>query len=305
MNWDQYRYFLAVAELGSLSAAARALSVSQPTVGRQISELEGRLGTRLFDRLSHGYRLTPAGERILGKVRAVGDTLLGLDQQLKGIDQELSGNVRISATEGFGAYWLTPRLARYQQDHPRIRFDLILDVAVMDARHRQADILIRLADPKSDNLVGRVAGTVGFGLYGSEAYFKRFGRLQTLEDIPRHRFVDWQSVNAPNLMASFVGQFTRGNAVPFRTNTVAAQIAAVQQGIGMLFAPHYMAAATEGLVRLLPDEVDEAVDLWVLTHRDLVDVARIRSVMDYLVVTIRAEGENLRNGGRGPVGPGL
>ncbi|MEX0583596.1 MAG: LysR family transcriptional regulator, partial [Sneathiella sp.] len=108
MSWDLYRYFLAVAETGSLSAAARQLSVSQPTVGRQIAELEKRLETRLFERASHGYLLTPAGQQIRARIEQVSADLVGAEQQVRGMDKSLSGLIRISATEGFGSYWLTP-----------------------------------------------------------------------------------------------------------------------------------------------------------------------------------------------------
>jgi len=296
MNWDSYRYFLAVAETGSLSAAARNLSVSQPTVGRHIAELEERVGTRLFNRASHGYSLTAAGSLILQKTQLIAGEIASVDRQIAGLDQDYSGNVCISATEGFGAYWLTSRLAGLSFQYPQIQFDLLLDVEVIDTRKREADIAIRLSNPKESELVGRRVSKVGFGLYGADPYFQKFGRPHTISELERHRFIDWHFQERGFILSRALNKYLDQYQVAFRTDTVAAQIEATRQGVGLMLAPHYMIPQESGIHRVLAEEVSETVDLWVLTHKDLRHTNRIRTVIDYLVSAMKADSYVLEHG---------
>ncbi len=296
MNWDSYRYFLAVAETGSLSAAARLLVVSQPTVGRQIAELEDQVGTRLFDRASHGYKLTLAGKQIFQKVKGISEEIISVNRQVEGLDKDYSGRVRISATEGFGAYWLTRKLAAFQQEFPQIVFELFLDVNVLDTRKRIADIAIRLSNPKSSALVGRRVGKIGFGLYASNTYLAEAGTPQAMEDLRDHKFIDWHFQEKGFVLSYVLQNMIESSQVVFRTDTVAAQIEATMQGVGIMLAPHYMVPENTGIERLLIDEVDQTEDLWILTHEDLRHTARIRAVIDYLAQAIKSDGDALEKG---------
>ncbi|MBL4907394.1 MAG: LysR family transcriptional regulator [Sneathiella sp.] len=296
MNWDSYRYFLAVAETGSLSSAARLLSVSQPTVGRQIAELEDRLGTRLFERASHGYKLTLAGKQIFSKVRDISAEIGGVDRRIEGLDKDFSGSVRISATEGFGAYWVTRKLAELQQMYPQIVFELFLDIVVLDTRKREADIAIRLANPKSSALVGRRVGKVGFGLYGSKGYLDQYGTPNSIGDLQNHKFIDWHFKEKGFALTAALANLIEPSQVVFRTDTVAAQIEAILQGVGLILAPHYMVPKNADILRLLEEDIDQTEDLWILTHRDLQQTTRIRAVIDYLTNAIKFDADYLEHG---------
>ncbi|MCF8466126.1 MAG: LysR family transcriptional regulator [Sneathiella sp.] len=282
MSWDHYRYFLAVAETGTLSAAARQLSVSQPTVGRQITELEKELKTRLFERASHGYLLTPAGQQIRETIEKVAVNLLDAEQQIRGMDMSLSGLIRFSATEGFGSYWLTPKLAEFQERHPNIQFELMLNISVVDLRRREADMALRLANPKVSDLIGRQVGRAGFGLYGAHSYLEKKGTPATLVDLAHHDFIGWQEGPDNFILSAALEKMTTPAQIKFRCNTVAAQIAAVSSGMGLFLAPHYLVPRDGRFIRLLPTEIDQKVDMWLLTHRDLVNVRRIRALLDFL-----------------------
>lgn len=295
MDWNLYRYFLAVASEGSLSAAARHLMVSQPTVGRQIAELEEKLDARLFHRGSHGYNLTEAGRSIFEKIQRISDDLETIEHEVSGMDQDLAGRVRITATEGFGSYWLTARLAKLQQLYPQIQFDLLLDVEVLDVGKREADIAIRLTNPQSENMVGRKAGFVGFGCYISEAYEKRYGCPANVGDLSQHRFVDWSHQSAGFVLGRAISGYAGGERSVLRTDTVAAQIEAVRAGFGLMIAPHYLARQAEGTRHILL-ELDEQVELWVLTHKDLQKTPRVRVVLDFLFSEIRADQPYLQYG---------
>lgn len=296
MIWDSYRIFLAVAETGSLSAAARQLSVSQPTVGRQIADLETRLGTRLFNRGSHGYSLTQAGVQIQEKVRVISDDISAVEHLVEGLDQGLSGRIRISATEGFGSYWLTRKLAEFQAEYPEILIDLILDVEVLDIKRREADIAIRLSNPKEEELVGRRAGYVGFGFYASCDYLDLFGRPKTIAELERHRFIDWNQRRNGFILSEALKALIGEADIVFRTDTVAAQIEAVRRGIGIMVAPHYIASQFTDTEQLLVEQTQQLEELWILTHRDLQQIPRIRILLDYLFKAVKSDQDYFKTG---------
>ncbi|MEP3246808.1 MAG: LysR family transcriptional regulator [Sneathiella sp.] len=294
--WDSYRFFLAVAETGSLSAAARQLSVSQPTVGRQIADLEGRIGTRLFNRASHGYTLTHAGAQIQTKIKSVAEDLAAAENLVEGLDQGLSGRIRISATEGFGSYWLTQKLAEFQAEYSEILIDLILDVEVLDVKRREADIAIRLTNPKEEELVGRRAGYVGFGFYASCDYLDLFGRPTTIAELGRHRFIDWNQRGNGFILSEALKALIGEAEIVFRTDTVAAQIEAVRCGVGIMVAPHYIARQFTDTEQLLKEQTQQLEELWILTHRDLQQIPRIRILLDYLFKAVKSDQDYFKTG---------
>ena len=154
MNWDAYRYFLAVADGGSLSAAARALKVSQPTVGRQVHLLEQTLNVRLFDRRPDGYVATEAGLRILELVRDIDGAMRVIRRRVGGENGKLAGKVRITAAQGIGTYWLPEQLYRLTRRYPDVEIELSVCVPSLDLARHQADIAIRVGDPGDDSLIG-------------------------------------------------------------------------------------------------------------------------------------------------------
>jgi DNA-binding transcriptional LysR family regulator len=289
MLWEPYRYFLAVAETGSLSAAARQLSVSQPTVGRQITELETRLNTRLFDRASHGYFLTRAGEAIQNQISVIETSFLEVEKTVSGLDQALSGEVSISATEGLGSGWLVSAIKEFQDLHPAITFNLMLDISVIDLVRGKADIALRLANPADPELIGRKVGEVGFGLYGAEKYFEEHGVPETLADLDGHHFISWQMDGSQFELAQHLDKLNATAKIVLKTNTVAAQIKAVEEGMGLFVAPHYMVPTDGTARRIFASEINLKVDLWLLTHRGLRHNARIRAVIDFLRQRIKTD----------------
>lgn len=282
MLWESYRYFLAVAQTGSLSAAARRLSVSQPTVGRQIADLEARLNTRLFDRASHGYHLTAAGETIQHHIANIETSFLEVETLVSGLDLALSGEVSISATEGLGSGWLVEALKSFQMKHRAISFNLLLDISVVDLRRGKADIALRLGNPVDPELIGRKVGDIGFGLYGAKSYFENRGEPKTRSDLKDHDFIKWRHEEAHFEFAHYINKMSSVGRIVLRCDTVAAQVKAVEEGMGLFIAPHYMMSANRHMRRVLAEEINPAADLWLLTHRGLRQNARVRAVLDFL-----------------------
>ena len=151
-DWQDIQFFLAVARTGSFSKAARSLRTNQSTVGRRIQRLENSLGAKLFDRYSHGMRLTPAGEIMFAEAADMESSAAHIERHISGLDDELTGVVKISSTEGLATYWLAPRMVAFQREHPAILIDTVCKDRVVDLGMREADIAIRYVRVRLETL---------------------------------------------------------------------------------------------------------------------------------------------------------
>ena len=282
MDWSLYRFFLAVAQCGSLSGAARQLGVSQPTVGRQIQELEGHLGARLFDRVASGYVLTETGEAIVGLAKSIELSAVAIERRIAGEDQSLAGSICLCAPEGLGNCWLVPKLAKLRDRHPEIDVDLVIGMSLRDLVRREADVALRIGNPGSDELIGRRIAKVAFGLYASEAYLSRYGAPRSLGDLSRHTVIGSTGPVANLSQVERLQAMMGETGFGFSCNTLLVQFSALQHGLGLLPIPHYMAHGHPELHRVLEEDFSDSLDLWLLTHRDLKETARIRTVLSFL-----------------------
>lgn len=296
-NWDDYRYFLAVAEAGTLSAAARALQTTQPTVGRRIRALEERMRVRLFDRLSHGYVLTDIGESVLDEIRRLDQSMLDVERKIAGQDESLAGKVVVTSTEGLAASWLAPRLADFHAAHPDIAVELLIALTPLNLLRREADIALRMGDPQSDQLIGRKVGRVHFGLYAAKSYLKARGRPRKPADLRRHAVIESTGEMAGLKQAETLRAHAKEADVAVSSNNAIAQAALLRAGFGVVPLPCYMAAGAADIERVLPDDFDVSLDLWLLTHRDLRHTGRIRAMLDFLAGAVRNDAE-IFTGGR-------
>ena len=288
IDWNDYRYFLAVAETGSLSAAARKLDVAQPTVGRRIQTLESSLQARLFDRLSHGYVLTTAGEAIRQLVADMENQALAIERRIAGFDQQPSGRVCISTTEGLG-YWLTSKLPALQQQYPQLEIELAIDIGMTDLLRREADIALRVGKPGSDELIGRSIGKVSVGLFAATSYLAEHGTPLKLSELSNHTIIESTREISNLAQAQWLRQHGNPKAL-FYSNDITIQLAAAQAGLGIMALPvYYLMSNTMNLQRILPDEFDLELDLWLLTHQDLRSSARIRAVMGFITDMIQQD----------------
>ncbi|WP_299624659.1 LysR family transcriptional regulator [Pelagibius sp.] len=290
MDWDAYRYFLAVAETGSLSAAARALKVSQPTVGRQVQVLEQTLEVRLFDRRPDGYAVTDAGLRILELVRDIDGVMQVISRRVGGEKAKLAGKVRITAAQGIGTYWLPQQVHRLMQQYPEIQIELSVCIPTLDLGRHQADIAIRLGDPGDDSLIGRRVAKVSFGLFAAASYLARRGEPRRLEDLAGHDIIESSGEIADLPQARILRDHAAGGrTVGFACDNLVTQFSAMAAGCGLLAAPLYMADAASGIKRVLAESFDVEMDLWLLTHRDHQETARMRAVIEHLCDAVRRD----------------
>ena len=296
-DWDDYRYFLAVAESGSLSAAARLLGVAQPTVGRRIAQLEERIQARLFDRLNQGYQLTATGRRAVEAAARMQRDAFNIERLVEGADTALAGRVGIATAEGLGTFWVSPRLAALQRAYPAIEVELLTGVSAHDLLQREADIALRIGNPRSDQLIGRRIGQVHCGLYASIAYLSAHGKPETPGDLADHHIIESVRETADLRQARRLRSLAKDAKVALRCNSIIVQLAALRNGVGIMALPHYMAREDNRLIQLLPESFDVPIDLWLLSHRDLRRTARIRAVLDFIIAEA-ADDPDLRIGRR-------
>src|SRR6266404_6140931 len=195
-DWDDVRFFLAVARTGSFSAAAVQLNTKQTTVGRRIQALERRLGAKLFDRHRHGMEVTPAARGVLVQAESMLSNATSIERHLAGLDREMAGVVRIAATEGIAAHWLVPRLDQLRRSHPDIVVQVIAGDQVLDLATRQADLAIRFFRPTSNQLVAARVGQFNMSIFASPNYIAHYGLPQKLEDMREPNIVDHTTLHS-------------------------------------------------------------------------------------------------------------
>ena len=232
LNWSSLKDFLVVAETGSLTAAARRLGVSQPTLTRRIAALEDSLHAELFRRSSRGLELTEVGEAALEPARRMEQGAQALELAVSARDAVPAGLVRVTATDGLAVEWLTPTLAEFRTRQPGIDFEIITRLTAMDLMRREADIAIRLGRPTEPELVARRVGDLEFGLFASRAYLERCGMPDTPADLVQHFGVSFDQVDVYSGTGSFLDKKLAPARIVYRANTISAQLAAIRAGFG-------------------------------------------------------------------------
>lgn len=282
IDWALWRSFLAVAETGSLSAAARRLSLTQPTIGRHVEQLEAMLGQRFFLRSPRG--LLPTGEALalLPEARAMALAADSLERRASAPVAEESGIVRIAASHVVGAELLPEVLGPLLDEHPALEIELALGNDNADLLRHEADIGLRMARPTPGSLIARRLRDVPLGLFAHCAYLARRGTPQGVDDLRDHVLIG--SDRNPAFLAavqSFDGQLAR-RSFRLRCDSGAAQLSALRSGLGIAVCQVGIAAREESLVRVLPDRVGFKLDCWLAIHDDLRAVRRVRLVHDHL-----------------------
>ncbi len=282
-DWNQVRAFLATAEEGSFSGAARALKTTQPTIGRQIDGLEQALGVTLFQRSVRGPVLTDVGRDLLDHVRLMGETATLISTIAAGQSQEVTGEVALSATDLASAAILPRLLHGLREVAPALHLRIVSSNDISNLLQRDADIAIRHLRPKEDDLIARHVGDFGANLFAATAYLGRAGRPKTLRDLADHTFLG--SPDNEQLITTL-----RDKGIPIRRENFAMSSESgvvlwelLKAGYGMTFMPEYLGETTPGVEKVIPDLPSLEFPIWLVTHRELRTSRRIRVVFDLLV----------------------
>ena len=295
MNWDDMRVFLAVARDGSLSAAARHLKVTQPTVGRRLGQLESDLGTRLFDRLPDGFVPTQAGEELLPIAEDMEKAAHALQRRQATLADTVSGTVRLSVFE-VPAQFVTMHLPAIRANLPEIEIELSVNHMNANLSRREADLVLQVCLPDTPGLIARKLGELSYAVYGSRAYV---AATPAARGNKRYQDCEWVAFDDDHVYfdgQTWLREKLAGRAPAIRMNNGHAIHDAVRNGAGLGVLPCFAGDSDPDLVRLTAPIQGVESDLNLVVHRDLKRVPSVRAVMDELIRLFKQEA--LRLAGR-------
>lgn len=291
MDWSAIRDFLAVAETGSLSAAARRLHVSQPTLSRRIAELEESLNATLFLRTSKGLLLTETGEGVLRDAREMESFALAIERQADAGREGLEGTLRLSATEGLGARWLPKCLAGFHERYPRLQVEILIDNRAVNLVRREADVALRMFRPEQPDLIAKKIGDLTMGMYGSKDYLDTHGRPQRLSDLRKHRHVGFDESLSHRSDVQRLERSFRPENIVHRSNSFIGHFEAARAGIGLAVTDCVFADSDPSLERVLSDILSHTMEVWLVTHAEIGRSARIRALFDHIADSFQNDRE--------------
>ena len=281
-NWQLIPSFLAAHAHGSLLGAARALGTSQPTVGRHITQLESQLGTPLFERSPRGLVPTAAARRLAEAAQAMESGALSLMRGAQQAQTALSGTVRLSASQPVACMLLPPLLARLQEALPAVRIELVSSNALSDLMRREADIAVRMVKPTQGSLVARRIGEVTVCACAHRRYLRARGAPRSPADLLEHALIGNDRGTDIERGFAAMGHPVDPQRFVFRSDDLIAYWGAVRAGLGIGFVASYLLREDPQVQQVLPELPLPTVPAWLVVHREIRSVRRVRAVYDFL-----------------------
>lgn len=282
MNWDGFRYFLAAAESGSLSAAAKQLGSNQPTVGRHIDALEASLGIKLFQRSVRGLNLTPEGQFIYEQSKAIHHSVVKIRRLSQNDKQEVSGTVRLALPEGLAHEVLIPSLDDFYRLYPQVRLEINISSTTANLTRGDADVAVRLFRPQEKNLVVKFIGHMEMAVYASSAYQQNYRLPGKISELKQHRIIAYghrqASLPENRWLLNHAGEM---RCVMLSDSTMA-RINATRAGIGISVQPVALARQYGDLIPLFTKTDLSSHDVWLVYHQDLRNLSRINAINDFI-----------------------
>jgi len=281
MDWDNLKFFLALAETGSLSRASAKLRVDHSTVARRIDMLEHQLGVRLVERLSRSYRLTAEGERVRDRAQGIETDIADIARVAHSVDRSPQRVVRVSGPPTFVSQFLAPRLLPLPGQQPRLRIELIGEARQINLSQGEADLALRMVRPHEKGVIARRLAVMTYGLYGSREYLAGcdedardfLGYDDSLDHLPQQRWL--------KMLAS-------GRSLALRSNDLAIQLTAARAGLGLAILPCMMARGAPDLVSVPTGLPPLTRELWLLFYRDIGRAPAVRAVIDRITAITTA-----------------
>ena len=281
-NWALIPSFLAAHARGSLLGAARELGISQPTVGRHVQQLEQQLGTPLFERTPRGLVPTAAARRLAEAARAMETGAQSLVRGAQQSQTALSGTVRISASQPVACVLLPPVLARLRREMPAVQIELVSSNAISDLMRREADIAVRMVKPTQGSLVARRIGQVALTVCAHRDYLRTHGTPREPADLLDHELVGDDRTGEIERGFAAMGHPLDPGRIALRTDDMIAYWSAVRAGMGIGFVARYMLRQDPNVQAVLPQLPLPALPVWLVVHREIRSVRRVRAVYDAL-----------------------
>lgn len=287
-DWNRARAFLVTAEEGSLSAAARALGMAQPTLGRQVDALERELDVLLFERSGRGLSLTPSGLELLDHVRAMGDAAGRVSLVAAGQSQSIEGDIRIAVSEVYAAFLLPPILTKLRRMYPGIKIEVVASSQASDLRRREADIAIRNFRPTDPDLIGKKIRDVPARLYATPDYLDQIGNPRLPFDLHSADFIDIDSSGVLIRHLNALGFNLTPKNFPLLVENYLVMWAFVKAGLGIGIIDGHIGDAEPLVRRVLPDMEPIMFPIWLVAHREVNTSQRVRVVFDLLAEELAA-----------------
>lgn len=289
-DWSHLRDFLVLVREETLAKAGDALGVDPSTVFRRIDALEEALGSTLFERRGRGYVLTATGEALVSYASRVEEQVLTLEREIAGRDQALCGAIRVTTTDTIALHLLADPLGRFRETYPGIRVDLSLDDRVFRLGRGEADVAIRPGPkPTEDDVIPKRVSGVASALYASKGYLERAGRPHSKAQLNKHTVVGLDETLSHVSYARLMRSLAPDAQVALRCSSLLGQAMAVEQGMGIGLLPSFLVDPNPNVVRLFPLESDVQSALWLIVHRDLRHMARVRAFVDFMATALTAE----------------
>lgn len=281
-DWNRARAFLVTAEEGSLSAAARALGMTQPTLGRQVTALEQELDVVLFERIGQRLALTPSGLELLEHVQAMGEAATHVSLTASGQSQNIEGSICITASEIHAAYLLPPIIDKLRRTEPGIDIELIASNSASDLGRREADIAVRSFRPTQPELIAKKIKEVPARLYAATHYLKKIGFPKTAEDLNQADFIGFDKTDMLVKGYNELGLNLTLKNFPILTESHLVHWELVKQGLGIGIVPEDIGDAEPLVQQALPTLAPIVFPIWLTAHRELKTSRRVRLVFDLL-----------------------
>ncbi|MEW7009763.1 MULTISPECIES: LysR family transcriptional regulator [unclassified Lentilitoribacter] len=281
-DWNRARAFLATAEEGSLSAAARALHMTQPTLGRQVDALEEELGVVLFERVGRGLLLTPVGEQLLEHVRKMGEAAGSLSLSALGHTTTLEGSVCITASEMTSVSVLPPIIAKLRRIHPKVEIEILPSNEPKNLRKREADIAIRNFRPEDNDLIAKKIHDERGYFYATPDYLDSLPPITKFEDLAQAEFIGFDHSHEMIRYLNSVGIPVTEKNFPVLAGTHHVHWELTKLGVGIGAMPARLGDLEPKVVRILPEQTNLTYPIWLTTHREVHLSTRVRTVFDFL-----------------------
>lgn len=282
MDWDHFRYFLELARAGRLITAARRLGVDHTTVARRVQALEKQVGQALFLRESQGYMLTEAGRHLLPAAEAMESAYTSVRELQPAAAEQLSGQVRVGATEAYGVLMLSKQLTALSKSYPNLRIDLLALPRALQLSRNEADIVVTLERPEKGPFTITRLVDYELRLYAAPSYLAEHSPIRTKEDLKNHRFVTYVDDLLFSKELDFLAELVPASSGSWRSTSVLAQQEAVACGAGIAILPDFAAENDARLVPVLQPDVAFTRTFWMLMPTELKGLARMRTTWDFL-----------------------
>jgi DNA-binding transcriptional LysR family regulator len=289
LDWDDLKYFLAVARHGSTLSAAKALSLSQSTVHRRLEELEKRLGRHLVLRSPAGYRLTELGEEMVVYAERVEESVLAFERRLGDARLGLSGSIKLTCPEPVGGRLMRSNLiAEFERQFPGLRIEFVMSDKLLDLAKGQADIAIRGTEPREEALVSRRIASSPWAIYASKAYCESHGKPAAIADIAGHEIALFDVELGEHPINRWFKRIAPAAPIGARCNSISGLLAAAKSGVGLAALPVVVGGAEHDLLQVLEPVRELTTHFYLVTHRDLRDAPRVRAFSTFVDENLKA-----------------